>query len=504
MENGGLPLRCGRVYREYRLCFFASVLAGLAAHMFALTNKLPNHDDIESLFGKGATVTSGRWGLELTRLLFPDYSMPWLYGIISIVLIAAAVCAAVAVLEIKSKPLQVILGALVLSFPSLTGTFCFMFTAAPYALAFLLSVLAAYGLKRESLPGYALAAVCLIFSLSIYQAYISVTAGLIVLTMISRTLDGRETVWRTLLYGLKALAAMVMAVALYYGLSLLVLRCSGAGFNDYVTGNVNGASLPTRIKMAYEAFRDVFVFRNFYLISTEFSRYLHMALLPILVVLLLPVSASPSTSALGQHLRWALLIVLTVLVLPLALFSMYLVMAGDSIHTLVLYSFVCVYMLAALLIERARGRQGGGLAKIAALLLCAVALCNVFFANMCYLKLHMQYENAYAFYTAMTARISGTEGFDGDCRLAIVGRQDNLLYSQEQFDTELLMGPPRELINIYSSENFIRWYLGFDVPFAGERELAALEGDTRVAAMPEYPYEGSVKRIDDYLVVKLG
>ena len=34
-------------------------------------NKLLNHDEIESLFGKGATITSGRWGLEPVKLLFP-------------------------------------------------------------------------------------------------------------------------------------------------------------------------------------------------------------------------------------------------------------------------------------------------------------------------------------------------------------------------------------------------------------------------------------------------
>ena len=59
-------------------------------------------------------------------------------------------------------------------------------------------------------------------------------------------------------------------------------------------------------------------------------------------------------------------------------------------------------------------------------------------------------------------------------------------------------------MNIYSRENFIKYYLGFDIPFASEEELASLGEDVRVQEMAEYPYYGSVKKIDDYMVVKLG
>ena len=37
-----------------RAPFFTALLAGLAAHGYAFSNKLVNHDEIESLFGKGA------------------------------------------------------------------------------------------------------------------------------------------------------------------------------------------------------------------------------------------------------------------------------------------------------------------------------------------------------------------------------------------------------------------------------------------------------------------
>ena len=138
------------------------------------------------------------------------------------------------------------------------------------------------------------------------------------------------------------------------------------------------------------------------------------------------------------------------------------------------------------------------------LMLALVVAVNVGFANMCYLKLQLQYENACAFYTALSAQIVQTEGFDESCRLAFIGRQDNLLHSFPELDTELLQGPDRDLVNIYSRENFLRYYLGFDIPFASEEETEKLAEDPRVLAMAEYPYYGSVQKIDDFIVVRLG
>ena len=59
-------------------------------------------------------------------------------------------------------------------------------------------------------------------------------------------------------------------------------------------------------------------------------------------------------------------------------------------------------------------------------------------------------------------------------------------------------------MNVYSKERMIRQYLGFDVPFATWEEQLELGKLDEVKAMPEYPYPGSVKRVENYIVVMLG
>lgn len=495
-ERFGLWLR--GLYLENRVPFLAALLTGFAAHMFMFTNKLVNHDEIEALFYKGATVTSGRWGLELSKLLLPNWSMPWIYGLLTLLLISVSVCIMLGILEIRSRLSQILLAAVVVSFPSLTGTYCFMFTSAAYGLAFLLAVLCVWLYQKGGAVKAAFATVSLVLCLSIYQAYIAITASLFVLLMIKGCLEVEKSVWQIVLYGLKALAMMAAALAVYFAVTLLVFRFTGAEFNSYVMENVNDkASLLGKVRMAYENFRDIFTFRNYSLISSEGARYAHIVLLGVILVGLVLAAGG------SRPLKWVLLTVL-VLLLPLSINCMYLLMSPQSIHTLVLYSFVCLYFLGALILEKLAPRPGLLVKDIMALLMCIIIASNVYFANMTYLKMHLQYENANAFYVSLIAQIKETEGFDENSRLAIIGRQDNLLYPFPELGTDGLLGPSQDLVNIYSRENFFRRYLGFDIPFAGQEELDALSKTAEFEQMAEYPYNGSVKKIGDYIVVKLG
>ena len=477
-----------------RLPFFAALAFGLAAHMFAFANKLVNADEIESLFGKGATVTSGRWGLEAVKLIFPDYSMPWLYGVVSLVLLAVSVCLIVRLFEIKSPLMRVLLVGMIAAFPSQTGTFCFMFTSAPYALAFLFAVLAAYLTCRGGRWSFIAAAVLLTLSLGIYQAYIALTASLMLLYAVRLCLDGEQRFKSIARYLLRALAVLVAALAVY-----------GAEFNDYVRTNANSAGILGRVRTAYDFFVYYFTYREYALITSELSRWAHIVLMALIAAG--TVYAAAKKLRRGEAAEGALLFVLTAL-LPLAVNCMFLAMSKDSIHTLVIYSFIAVYILAAMLAEHLAG--GASLWQRAArdavyVILAVVLLGNVYFANEVYLEMYLEYENAYSFYSILLSRAENTEGFESGTKLALIGRQDNAVTTFDgKIDLGYITGPSRGLINAYSRENFIRRYLGSNVPLATAEECDALAATAEFADMAEYPYYGSIKMIDGYVVVKLG
>lgn len=136
--------------KNNRVPLLSALVFGFLAHGFAFTNKLVNHDEVQCLFSKGATLVSGRWGLGALDSVFPNVSMPWIYGVITIALLAISVCFLVSVLRIRCKWMQVLAAGLVLTFPSLTGTFGYLFTSSSYGAAFLLAVGSVWLLQNRS------------------------------------------------------------------------------------------------------------------------------------------------------------------------------------------------------------------------------------------------------------------------------------------------------------------------------------------------------------------
>lgn len=122
----------------------------LLTYAFAFTNKLLNADEVPSLFSKGDTIGGGRWGLEIISLVFPDFSMPWIYGIMSIVIMAIVSCVILEIFTIEGKILQILLLGLWVCCSSWIGLFSYMFTSATYAVAILLAVVSVqFGMKKE-------------------------------------------------------------------------------------------------------------------------------------------------------------------------------------------------------------------------------------------------------------------------------------------------------------------------------------------------------------------
>lgn len=495
--------------KEYSAPFFSALLFGLAAHMYVFVNKLMNADEVDSLFGKGATVTSGRWGLEAIRFLFPNQSMPWLYGIITLLLFAVSACLIIRTFGIKGKLIRILLAGMITAFPSLTGTFCFMFTSSSYALSFFMTVLAV-SIFHERKSGWKWIASVLLLTaaLSIYQSYIAVAAGLFVLCVFKKCLDGENSFRNIIRSVFGYLGVLALSVGLYFAITVLILKLTGSEFNFYVQQNVysdgNSVSVPGRIRMAYDFFTYYFTYREFALITSEVSRYAHIVLL---IVCATSIIASAVKFAREKKILAVAGMLCSVVILPLAINCLFLVFSKESVHSLALYSFICVYVLAAMLMENVLS----GDEKVKKLGRDLVYLCliigivsNVYFANKVYLKLHLQYENAYSFYSILLERVENTDGFDESCSLAMIGDQDNKMRRFDEIDTGYIQGPSWDLVNIYSREKFFNNYLGCSIPFADREQIEKLKDDERFIEMAEYPYDGSIKRIDDCMVVKLG
>jgi len=114
-------LFCERILNRFlqffisnRVPLLSAMIFGILAHGFVFVNKYINHDEVFNLFGKGATVDSGRWALAALDSIFPNYSMPWIYGILTVFMIALSACLIVRIFEIRNRFLQILLAGKIL------------------------------------------------------------------------------------------------------------------------------------------------------------------------------------------------------------------------------------------------------------------------------------------------------------------------------------------------------------------------------------------------------
>lgn len=481
--------------KEHRHTLLAGLIFGLLAHGYFFTNKLVNHDEIVAMFGKGATFTSGRWALGLLSYVLPDFSMPWIYGILSVLIMAVAVCVIADLLGVKSKYLQILLAGLVMVFPAQSSIFCYMFTSAPYALSILLAVLSVHFLEKGSKGASIPAAVLLVFSLGIYQAFISFASTLMLVLLMKKLLEGTDAK-AVLRRGLGYLLFLIICVAVYAGLTWAILQLTGIEFNTYAAGAVGaGMGLGKRFVTAYKEFAKIFFTDAYGLLNTPLIRICHWVL-GLLGAIGLGTALLRKGSKLGK-----VLLLLCVMLLPLSICCFFL-LTPYAVHTIVLFSFVCLYGAAVVLLGQIKWAD---LARNAAMTAMAVIIvCNIYVSNTMALELELMYENTYAFYSSLVTQVKQTPGYDEHSKLALVGDASEQIQHFSKFTYDEIVGVPGNLINAYSRREFIQYYIGFATPFATDEEVEALRDTQEVSQMPQYPYYGSVQKIGEYIVVHLG
>ena len=78
---------------QWKVCFFGALLAGLMAHLYKITNWLPNWDSLVFRYDSQNMIALGRWFLPVVCSLSSFYDLPFLNGIAALVFYAlGAVC----------------------------------------------------------------------------------------------------------------------------------------------------------------------------------------------------------------------------------------------------------------------------------------------------------------------------------------------------------------------------------------------------------------------------
>ena len=505
------------------IVLFSSIIWGIFAHGMALFNKYSIHDDSKYLFSLGATYTSGRWMLatlgKLHGLFFGGgfYSLPLFNGVISILCIACSSYLIINLLDIKQMGLCISITGILISFPVITGIFGYMFTAPYYMIALLLAVSGVWiANKKTNILYFLVSALLMSFSIGIYQAFIPVMMSLALLCFIFKLItETPDKPKELILSGVYLTGAVISSVLLYFFINKCFLIYYHLCLNDYQgISSMGKESFSVYLSRIPTAFYHFFSTKNINEFTSMFPfRIRHFYSLILLFTAILSLYMIIQTFR--KNIFRGILLTLSVLMLPLTFNFIFIMCDPEIVYTLMLYgqSMLFVYLVLLISISEfpklniTRAVYGFGTTL---LLFISISYCR--YANINYLKAEYQQQQMISYFTVLITQIKSVEGYRDEmpvCYINSKNKNDTTLKELSGF--ELFYTSPnygiKEGINGGGKTGGDKWYYfmndwcAFSPKTVNAEDFVDLP---EVIDMPYYPDDGSIKIINDTVVVKFG
>lgn len=496
---------------QWKVCFWAALLVGLAAHLYKITNWLPNWDSLVFRYDPQNMIAIGRWFLPVVCAFSSFYDLPFLNGLLAIVFHALGAVYICRILEVRKSVTAALIGGVVVSFPTVTSVMMYNYVADGYSIAFFLSVLSAWYLTKEK-PRYVLAGVLIALSAGIYQAYITVTIMLVLLKLIHRLVFQGASVGKVLKKTGGILLAGIMGVALYGVVLKLLLGIFSTELLAYqgidAAASFSGIDLPASLYVIKETFINCFF---------DFSGGVNVyVLINCFVAVFTFVYYLVHIVKNKVYKNIVSIIVIVVFGVALVLGAGVLAFINPMVdyHNLMLMGYCVFYLFFLALYEtnaETDTKQVG--AKCWIILLAAVAVIanQVVIANVSYHKAQLAYEKSYGVLIRIADRIEQLPEAEDCEKLLVLGALDNSRdYSVNL--TPNIVGITDGYIIRADDETVGQSVLCSALADYCEKKYEFLKGEEKktlsqkeeVKAMGVWPAKDCITVVEDTLIIKLG
>ena len=497
-----------KITKQDMYTFFTAVVAGFLTHMRVFVSDIPNHDGMSSLHFDQNMITSGRWFLRVACGISSDYTLPWVIGVLCVLYLAVTAVILQRFFKVKYTFTAMFLAAILVTYPTLTSNFAYIFTADGYMLALLLAVLAVC-LVEGSRMGFVWGAIALGFSMGIYQAYLSFAMVLAVYAVcriwfFGSDLKGKWSVtWRYVAMG--GLGAVI-----YYGMLQILLFVQKTSLSGYQgIGSGNEKTLAERI---------VSIYKDFIVHTLKGNIMMQKGLLLGVAMILFTAAVVVLVKALYQaeslKCIWTYLCATVAVVILPVCFNVILIISPDvTYHSLMRYQWVLMPMIALVILDRhgvdickcTRGKALVSWLGVAAALVIAFEYALI--CNIGYFNLEKKFEKTYAYCLRLLEQMEETEGYYHGVPVAMIGVVgDHYLPS-----TDMTAGVTDSLIGVngdylfYTAENyqaFIEYYFGVHIELVPIEDMVEIIQDPRYIELQVFPKKDSMRVVDGILYIR--
>lgn len=430
--------------RNFKLCMLATFIIGLAAHMYCYTNMLTGADDA-FLFSDTRTFADGasgtRWLLAIYFALIKTIRMPWLLGVMTLLLYGVAAWLVCETLSITSSVGIILVSGLMVTSPTMISSNFYLTSAHMYAGALLFACLAAYAYKKWR-HSWIAAFVFMLLSEGSYAAYISMTLCLFFLCSLKELLFDQEAndkhnlvrhFGMLFLFGGSMVATTVICNLITANSTAgRVQDAQAQAATDYIDNII------TSVQQVFAFFLPGTSNSYFHGERVMYSLFLLCAALSAVLVIWLLVKQQLWKRPLGLFL-----LVADIVCLPLAMNVIGIV--SKWVHTLMTFAYLTPWLFFVMAVEQLYRRDDlrkdwerllrWGYSLLSCVVAGLTVLCGIRLANICYTKAYARYTEGLADSIRLTNLIEAIPNYvKGETPVAFVGVSDNDFPWQDAYE----------------------------------------------------------------------
>lgn len=504
-----------RIPKHIKACLMSGIIIGWFTHFYMLTHKLTNWDDINSLSAYGSGDYLGRWFLKYIHGLGSKHSIPAVHGFLLIIMLTLSACIVLDIMQLKSTTAAVLVPAVMITFPGVVSIMTFMFMAHTTGIAIFMACLAVW-LIRKNQWGALAGIVLLICALGTYQPTITVAITLMLMSMMSDLIRGKDfkEVFKT---GIIYVAVLGIGVFIYMKLCHIINpNLENETYGGVANmGNIPVRMMPRLVGRCYKRFLEYFLWKPFAFV-TNTAQMVNIITCILMVVLSAVIIWNRK---IYKNVPAFLLLAVVDALIPMAAAFVYFMAPEADYSMLMLYGYSFIYVIVLALLEYNMEDWGkkekiysGAIVLVTVMVVSLNCYTDYLLANKAYLRTEVATERVKSYYNRIISMAQNQDGYCAGDRIIILGEfyyKDNPSSVElDIFDSEdlrSLSGPALEngLITSGVRYRFVRTFLGEELADLSWEEQQELMDTAEYAAMPVYPQEGCVQRINGVWVVKM-
>lgn len=525
-----------KISRNDKIAFLTTFIGGVICHLFMLTNKIPNHDELRTYSVYGGTVISGRPFTKVGDYISGYFGLPSKEGLIAIIYIAILSVIICRLMKIRRSIICAFVGIGLVVFPTVASSLAYMYIADIFFLTTVLSCLAIWIVEKyrkstlkKKIVSVCVAGLLVTMGLSMYQSGFMVSTGLIVLLFIVQELDfSSDEKWSFKDFLFKVLhyaVFMIVSLAFYYIVIKITTGVTGLAITDRKgigsAGILTILNIPSRVVEAYKQFVWYFFVRESNTVVSVILPYI-TGLLTIIATISAFIIAFKK--GVFKNIARAVVFITLMLCLPIAVEFIYIIVQESTdvkyhmAYCIVLWNvFIlsvfdrCDFSFKNNFMQNCKNIIAWGC------VICFVLIQwdNWLYTSNSYNAAYFTYEQTYSYFSNMVSRIQQTDGFTYETPIAIIGginqevKPETLprlkpFTAQNPSQSHPVVSLPGELtlIATYAHPYFIKHFLGYNLSMANNALKEEIIATQEFQDMPVYPANGSVKNINGVIVVK--